>query len=266
MCGNNPFWVRALHQLAWTSIHGSIRALFEDVRDVDAATGERTEREKWSEWMRWKGQVGFYEWPAPPFSLAWHPTPLPQHLRQVPSSSHLLSMSTSSTPPSPQPCAPRAVEGGDEGVLPCCAPPQPPVALLWTLLCPPPLLPPTLHSPAQPLALQPPSHPIAPPPPSLCPGLPCWAGDRPLNAGPGVPDGSYRWSVVIGPTEACHRLFPAKIQRLGFITCKKKKKKKRQRVREEESKRESASQRMTKATMSFAIKGESVTECFLCSY
>ncbi|KAI9522271.1 hypothetical protein NQZ68_037751 [Dissostichus eleginoides] len=136
-------------------------------------------------------------------------------LLQVPSASHLLSMSTSSTPPSPRLCAPQAVEGGDEGVLPCCAPPQPPVALLWTPLCPP-FSPPTLHSPTQPLALQPPSHPTTPP------ALPCWAGDRPLNAGPGVPDGSYRWSVVIGPTEACHRLFPAKIQRPGLITSKKK--------------------------------------------
>lgn len=82
---------------------------------------------------------------------------------------------------------------------------------------------------------------------------------------PGVPDGSYRWSVVIGPIERCHRLFPAKTQRLGHITSKKKKKE-RQGTREEESKRESASQKMTKATLSFAIKGVSVTECFLCSY
>lgn len=129
------------------------------------------------------------------------------------------------------------------------------------LCAPASLLPPTLHSPTQPLALQPPSHPTAAPP-----SLPCWAGDRPLNAGPGVPDGSYRWSVVIGPIEPCHRLFPAKIQRLGHITSKKKKKKKDRVRREEESKRESASQRMTKATLSFAIKRASVTECFLCSY
>lgn len=148
-------------------------------------------------------------------------------------------------------------------MLPCCAPPQPPVALLRTPLCPPPLLPPILHSPTHPLALQPPSHPTAPLP------LPCWAGDRPLNAGPGVPDGSYRWSVVIRPIESwpCHRLSPAKIQRLGHIISKKKKKKEnQQRVGEEECKRENASQRMTKATLSFAIKAESVTECFLCSY
>lgn len=98
----------------------------------------------------------------------------------------------------------------------------------------------------------------------LCgtPPLPCWAGDRPLNAGPGVPDGSYRWTVVIGPIERCHRLLPAKTQKVGYITSKKKKE--REGAKEEKSRRESARQRMTKATLSSAIKGASVTECFLC--
>ncbi|TWW73263.1 Paired box protein [Takifugu flavidus] len=42
-----------------------------------------------------------------------------------------------------------------EGMLPCCAPSQPPVALLWTSFIPLLCLPPTLHSPTQPLVLQP---------------------------------------------------------------------------------------------------------------
>lgn len=122
------------------------------------------------------------------------------------------------SPSPPSPFAPQAMEGGNEGALPCCAPPRPPVALLWILLCPlslllfiPPLSPwlssllPTLH------------------PPSFSSQLPCWAGDRPLNAGPGVPDGSYRWSVVIGPMEPCHRLFPAPIQKPGLSHSEKSK-------------------------------------------
>lgn len=110
--------------------------------------------------------------------------------------------------PIPQLCAPRAVEGGNIGVLPCCAPPQPqwpfsgpfcaPFFLLLLLI--PLLQPPTYPSPPQ---------------------VPCCAGDRPLNEGPGVPDGSYRWSVVIGPIEPCHRLFPTGIQRPGHITPQK---------------------------------------------
>ncbi|KAM7400712.1 hypothetical protein PAMA_005081 [Pampus argenteus] len=64
--------------------------------------------------------------------------------------------------PIPQFCAPQAVEGGDEGVLPCCAPPAPSGPSLDPFVPPP--VPPTLHSPTQPLALQPPSHPSAPPP------------------------------------------------------------------------------------------------------
>lgn len=83
-----------------------------------------------------------------------------------------------------------------------------------------PHFPPTPHSPTQPPASTAPHIPFIPP---LLSGLPCWAGDRPLNATPGVPDGSYRWSVVIGPIEPCHRLFPAKIQKLGHITSKKRK-------------------------------------------
>lgn len=38
-----------LHQHALKSINGSLRALFESVKDVDAATGEHGEREKISE-------------------------------------------------------------------------------------------------------------------------------------------------------------------------------------------------------------------------
>lgn len=118
-------------------------------------------------------------------------------------------------------------------------------------------MPPSLHCPISFPGPQPPSHPMPPPPP-----LPCWAGDRPLNVVPGVPDGSYRWSVVIRPIEPWpgHRLSPAKIQRLGRIILEEKKK--NNKGREEEWQRENASQQMTKATLSFTIKAESLTECF----
>lgn len=128
------------------------------------------------------------------------------------------------------------------------------------LLCPcsaflPPFIPPLSPWPYSPVLL------------CSTPPLPCWAGDRPLNAGPGVPDGSYRWTVVIGPIDCCHRLLPAKTQKVGYITSKKKKnkiKRGREGAKEEKNRRESAHQRMTKATLSYAIKGASVTECFLC--
>lgn len=119
-----------------------------------------------------------------------------------------------------------------EGMLPCCAPSQPPVALLWTSFIPLLCLPPTLHSPTQPLVLQPHltlQH----------PSTSRWAGDRPLNEGPGVPDGSYRWTVVIGPIDRCHRLLPAKTQKAGYITSKKKEKE-----REREQKRKRAEEKV----------------------
>lgn len=153
------------------------------------------------------------EWPW--ISSAWHPGIFYRCLQPP--------ISTPSTPPSPNSIALRLSREGMKG----CSPAVPLHSPQWPFsgpLCAPPL-PSTLHSPSQPLALQPPTHPIAPP-------LPCWAGDRPLNAGPGVPDGSYRWSVVIGPIEPCHRLFPAKIQRLGHITSTKKTEWERKRAKE----------------------------------
>lgn len=144
-------------------------------------------------------------------------------------------MSTHLTSPNPLPPPPNSAALGQwkEGMLPCCAPSQLPVALLWTSFIPLLCLPPTLHSPTQPLALQAPILLRGTPP------LPCWAGDRPLNAGPGVPDGSYRWTVVIGPIERCHRLLPAKTQKVGYITSKKKKKR-----REREQKRKRAEEKV----------------------
>lgn len=90
----------------------------------------------------------------------------PWHLLQVPAASRLFSMSTHLTSPNP----PNSEDLGQwkEGILPCCAPSQPPGALLWTgpLLYPssaflPPFIPPLSPWPYRPhLTLRHPSTPL----------------------------------------------------------------------------------------------------------